>query len=77
MKALSPGIEKILTCFRLCETQIRATSGGIIGFDWNVFFSAAQLMDIPVDIHFVRYLKEYESVFIEEIRAGNDGKKTR
>lgn len=69
MPELSAENEKTLECFRLCESQVRATSGGSYALDWRIVKDVAESMGMPVNGHFYRLLKAYEQVFMEETHS--------
>jgi hypothetical protein len=67
MPEISAEIGKHLQCFRLCGTQLRATSGGAYALDWSIIKDVAGSMEIPVTVRFYRLLAAYENVFMEEL----------
>jgi hypothetical protein len=74
MPDISPENEELLECFRLCESQLRATDGGAYAMDWNVVIVVAESMSIPIDGLFYRLLRHYESILLATDQEESHGR---
>jgi hypothetical protein len=67
MPELDEETETLLNCFRLCDSQLRSSMGGVFAMDWNSVDNVARALNIDQDVTFYAALKQYETVLIEEL----------
>jgi hypothetical protein len=67
MPELNQEMEQIMACFRMCDTQLRASMGGAFAMDWVSVRGVAEALGIKTDELFYTALREYEAILIAEM----------
>ena len=66
MPKLPNDLSKLLSCFVMCESQLRATYGSYYALDYSTVIRVADSMGIVTNETFFNLLKSYERVLIME-----------
>ena len=53
----------------MCSTQLIVGFSGVVGMNWGVVIKVAKAYGIEIDKKFFSKLKDFETVFLEEVNA--------